>query len=41
MFVHDDDSGMEGKLRPTAAMMARVTDRLWTFENLYDAAMAA
>jgi IS1 family transposase len=38
---HDDDSGMEGKLRPTAAMMARVTDRLWTFENLYDAAMAA
>ena len=28
-------------MRPTAAMMAKVTDRLWNFEDLYDAAMAA
>ena len=29
-----------GRLRPTAAMMAGVTDRLWSFEDLYDAVMA-
>jgi IS1 family transposase len=34
---HDDHSGRPGKLRPTAAMMAGVTDTLWTFEDLFDA----
>jgi hypothetical protein len=28
-------------LTPTAAMMAGLTDSLWSFENLYDEAMAA
>ena len=28
-------SGRPGKRRPTAAMMAKVTDRVWTFEDLY------
>ncbi len=32
---YPDDSGRPGKLRPTAAMMAHVTNRLWTFEDLY------
>jgi len=36
-----DDSGRPGKLRPTAAMLAGVTDRLWSFTDLFDAAMAA
>ena len=36
---HTDDSGMSGRLRPTAAMMAGVTDRLWSFEDLFDAVM--
>jgi IS1 family transposase len=36
---HDDDSGQAGRLRPTAAMMAGVTDHLWTFEELYSRAM--
>jgi hypothetical protein len=30
-----DKSGALGKLRPTAAMMAGVTDRLWKFDELY------
>jgi hypothetical protein len=34
---HTDHSGKSGKLRPTPAMMAGLTDRLWSFENLYDA----
>lgn len=38
---YPDRSGQAGRLRPTAAMMAGVTDRLWSFEDLYDAAMAA
>jgi hypothetical protein len=33
---HSDKSGKPGKLRPTAAMMAKVTDHLWTFDELYD-----
>ncbi len=33
--------GKSGQYRPPAALMAGVTDRLWTFEDLYDAAMAA
>ena len=32
---YPDDSGRAGRLRPTAAMMAGVTDRLWSFEDLY------
>jgi hypothetical protein len=35
---HTDQSGESGRLRPTPAMMAGVTDRLWSFENLFDAA---
>lgn len=34
---HTDQSGKRGRLRPTPAMMAGVTDRLWSFEDLYDA----
>lgn len=33
---HSDRSGRPGKLRPTAAMMAKVTDHLWTFDELYE-----
>jgi IS1 family transposase len=33
---HSDQSGKAGKLRPTAAMMAKVTDRLWSFDDLYN-----
>jgi IS1 family transposase len=36
---HADKSGQCGRLRPPAAMMAKVTDRLWSFEDLYDAVM--
>lgn len=36
---HDDQSGRAGQLRPTAAMMAGVTNRLWTFEDLFNEAM--
>ncbi|MBP85820.1 MAG: hypothetical protein CMJ64_03745 [Planctomycetaceae bacterium] len=36
---HDDDSGRVGQLRPTAAIMAGVTNRLWTFEDLFNEAM--
>ena len=34
---HTDYSGRSGKLRPTPAMIAGLTDRLWSFEDLYDA----
>jgi IS1 family transposase len=34
---HTDYSGKSGKLRPTPAMMAGLTDRLWNFEDLFDA----
>jgi hypothetical protein len=33
---HSDKSGRPGKLRRTAAMMAKVTDRLWNFADLYN-----
>jgi IS1 transposase len=33
---YPDNSGRPGKLRPTAAMMAKVTDRLWSFADLYN-----
>ena len=33
---HSDRSGRSGTLRPTAAMMAKVTNRLWNFGDLYD-----
>jgi hypothetical protein len=36
----DNNSGQSSRLRPTAAMMAGVTDTLWTFEDLFDAVMA-
>jgi IS1 family transposase len=32
---YPDNSGQSGRLRPTAAMMAGVTDRLWSFEDLF------
>lgn len=31
-----DRSGKAGKLRPTAAMMAGVTDHLWSFDEFYE-----
>ncbi len=37
---HADNSGKRGQLRSTAAMMAKVTDRLWTFDDLFDAVLA-
>ena len=33
---HSDTSGQSGRLRPTAAIMAGVTNRLWTFGDLYN-----
>lgn len=33
--------GKSGRYRPPAAMLAGVTPNLWTFERLYDEAMAA
>ena len=33
---HKDTSGKRGKLRPPAAMMAGVVDKLWNFDDLYD-----
>lgn len=33
--------GKSGRYRPTAAMMVGVTKRLWSFEDLYDAAISA
>jgi hypothetical protein len=32
--------GKSGKRRPTAAMMAGLTDRTWTFDELFDAVLA-
>jgi IS1 family transposase len=32
---HTDQSGQSGRLRPTPAMMAGVTHRLWKFEDLF------
>ena len=32
---YPDDSGKRGTLRPTAALMAGVTNRLWSFEDFY------
>lgn len=31
-----DYSGRPGKPRPTAAMMAKVTDHLWSFDEFYE-----
>lgn len=33
---HSDGSGCAGKLRPTAAMMAKITDHLWSFDEFYE-----
>jgi len=33
---YPDNSGRRGQKRPTAAMMAGVTNRLWNFRNFYD-----
>jgi hypothetical protein len=33
---HSDGSGKAGRLRPTAAMMAKVVPDLWDFERLYN-----
>jgi hypothetical protein len=33
---YPDDSGRAGRLRPTAAMLAGVTDHLYSFSDLYD-----
>jgi hypothetical protein len=33
---HTDQSGKPGKLRPTAAMMAKVVPDLWSFDRLYN-----
>ena len=33
---HSDNSGKSGSLRPTAAMMAGVVNRLWKVEDLYE-----
>ena len=34
---YPDKSGKRGKRRPPAAMLAGVTDRLWTFDDLFSA----
>ncbi len=34
---HDDKSRQRGSVRPTTAMIAGVTNRLWAFEDLFDA----
>ncbi len=36
---YPDYSGKPGKRRPPAALLAGVTDRLWTFDTLFDAVM--
>lgn len=36
---YPDKSGRPGKLRPTAAMMAKVVPDLWKFDRLYDEVM--
>lgn len=33
---YPDESGRAGRLRPTAAMMAGVTDHLWSFDEFYN-----
>lgn len=33
---YPDNSGQSGRKRPTAAMMANVTDHLWNFDELYE-----
>ncbi len=33
---YPDDSGQSGRKRPTAAMLAGITDRLWSFEELFN-----
>ena len=33
--------GKSGEKRSTAAMMARVTDHLWTFDELFETVLAA
>jgi hypothetical protein len=33
---YDDKSGKPGKRRPTAAMMAKVTVHLWSFDEFYE-----
>lgn len=33
---YPDQTGRAGRLRPTAAMMAHVTDRLWNFADLHN-----
>jgi hypothetical protein len=36
---HPDRSGKPGKKRPTAAMMAKLTDHIWGFDELFDAVL--
>jgi hypothetical protein len=33
---HSAKSGKAGKVRATAAMMAKVTDQLWSFDGLFE-----
>ncbi len=33
---HSDTSGKPGTLRPTAAMMAGVVNKLWSFHDFYN-----
>ena len=33
---YPDDSGQSGRKRPTAAMMAGLTDHLWSFEEFFN-----
>ena len=37
---YPDDSGKPGKYRPTAAMMAGLTDHLWKFKELFEAVLS-
>jgi hypothetical protein len=32
---HPDHSGQSGRKRPTAAMMAKLTDHIWSFDELF------
>ena len=34
---YPDKSGKAGRRRPTAAMMAKLTDRIWSFDDLFEA----
>lgn len=38
---HSDKSGKRGTLRPSAAMMAKLTGHVWSFDELFDAVLAA